>query len=90
MCALCISTDAVGEPAIHIHSCTFTTCVLHCSALGSRPRFTWTNGKGGGVSGPEWVVQRSKHLDHIYTCNCTNEVSWKTNSISEREMFPGE
>ncbi|KAL2081006.1 hypothetical protein ACEWY4_022859 [Coilia grayii] len=59
------------------------------ACLGSLPRFTWTDSKGRGVSGPEWVVERSERLDVIYTCNSSNPVSWKTNSISEKELFPG-
>ncbi|XP_063070540.1 SLAM family member 8-like [Engraulis encrasicolus] len=82
-----ISADGVDEPTI-LHSCNSTTCVLSCTALGSQPQFSWTDGNGLRVSGPELVVQRGEQLDKIYTCNATNAVSWKTKSIMEREMFP--
>lgn len=86
---LCISTDVVSEPTI-LYSCNFTTCVLNCSGLGSQPQFTWTDNMGGGALESEWVVQRSEHLDSVFTCNSSNAVSWKIKSISEKDLFPGE
>ncbi|XP_041932416.1 uncharacterized protein LOC121695522 isoform X5 [Alosa sapidissima] len=50
------------------------------------PQVSWTDNKGGKESGPVWVVERSEHLDVIYTCTTVSE-SWKTKSISEKELF---
>ncbi|XP_041932388.1 uncharacterized protein LOC121695522 isoform X2 [Alosa sapidissima] len=67
--------------------CNSTTCTLNCTGVNNEnPQVSWTDNKGGKESGPVWVVERSEHLDVIYTCTTVSE-SWKTKSISEKELF---
>ncbi|KAG5283627.1 hypothetical protein AALO_G00044210 [Alosa alosa] len=67
--------------------CNSTTCTLNCTGGNNEnPQVSWTDNKGGKESGPVWVVERSEHLDVIYTCTTVSE-SWKTKSISEKELF---
>ncbi|XP_041936781.1 CD48 antigen-like [Alosa sapidissima] len=79
--------DLVQKPIIIPH-CNSTSCTLNCTGADKeKTEVSWTDSKGGKESGPVWVVERSEHLNVIYTCNSSNPVSWKTNSISERDML---
>ncbi|XP_076128609.1 SLAM family member 5-like [Alosa pseudoharengus] len=77
--------DLVQKPII-IRYCNSTSCTLHCTGS-NNTRYTWTDNKGHKVFGSVWVVEKSEHLDVIYTCNSSNPVSWKINRISERDIL---
>ncbi|XP_062390818.1 uncharacterized protein LOC134078713 isoform X2 [Sardina pilchardus] len=79
-----IVRDAMLELRITKH-CNSTSCTLNCTGVNDEnTQVSWTDNKGGKMSGPVWVLERSPHLDVIYNCS-SDSGSWKTESVSETD-----
>ncbi|XP_062387455.1 uncharacterized protein LOC134076418 [Sardina pilchardus] len=79
--------ETIQDPII-IPQCNSTSCTLNCTgSMNNDLQYVWTNNRGQKVFGSVWVVEKSEHLDVVYTCNSSNSVNWKTKGISEREFF---
>lgn len=76
----------IWEPII-TQTCSFDSCTIICT-IKDHQKITWTNNQGQKVSGPVWVVERSKHLDVVYTCTSSDTVISRTKSISKTDLFP--
>ncbi|XP_062389487.1 carcinoembryonic antigen-related cell adhesion molecule 1-like [Sardina pilchardus] len=82
-----IVLEPVSQPNIS-KDCDLKYCTLTCKGADSNhTEYSWTDNQGRNERGPVMKVEKTEGLDGVYTCNFSNPVSWKTRSISERELF---
>ncbi|XP_041933777.1 CD48 antigen-like isoform X2 [Alosa sapidissima] len=73
--------EAVSKPEV-TKECIpeSTNCTLTCKGTGDGPtQYSWNDEEWNG---PVLTVLKSENQEVLYTCNFSNPVSWKTNSVS--------